>query len=185
MNDVRSTMAQHTAVIAIRPASPADAGPLAALAERTFRGAFAAQNRAEDLAAYIDRAYGESRQRAEIIDAAVDTLLAEVDQALVGFAQLRQASAPSCVAARHPVELWRLYVDAPWHGRGVAQALMKGIESAARRREADALWLGVWNQNVRAQAFYRKCGYAKVGEHVFVLGGDVQTDDVMLRSLLT
>jgi ribosomal protein S18 acetylase RimI-like enzyme len=45
------------------------------------------------------------------------------------------------------------------------------------------MWLGVWTKNFRAQEFYRKFGFTKCGEHVFVLGSDPQTDWVMSRSL--
>ena len=41
------------------------------------------------------------------------------------------------------------------------------------------LWLGVWERNPRAQAFYRKSGFADVGSQVFLVGTDAQTDRVM------
>ena len=48
---------------------------------------------------------------------------------------------------------------------------------------ATALWLGVWEHNPRAQAFYRKAGFADVGSKVFVVGTDAQADRVMLKAL--
>jgi GNAT superfamily N-acetyltransferase len=81
------------------------------------------------------------------------------------------------------VELWRFYVDQPFHGRGVAARLMEGAKQRARRRGAISLWLGVWERNHRAKAFYAKHGFRKVGSHVFVVGADPQTDDVMLCPL--
>ena len=56
------------------------------------------------------------------------------------------------------------------------------MEDKARARGARELWLGVWERNERAQAFYRKCGFRKVGTQIFVVGTDPQTDHVMLRS---
>lgn len=52
-------------------------------------------------------------------------------------------------------------------------------DAAALARGAGALWLGVWERNFRTQAFYRKCGFVDVGEHVFLFGKDPQTDHVM------
>jgi ribosomal protein S18 acetylase RimI-like enzyme len=49
------------------------------------------------------------------------------------------------------------------------------------RRRSDVAWLGVWERNARAIAFYRKFGFAEVGEHVFLLGKDPQRDVVMAR----
>ena len=60
--------------------------------------------------------------------------------------------------------------------RGVAPALMDAALDAARARGAQTLWLGVWERNPRAVAFYAKYGFVRVGEHTFVLGGDAQTD---------
>lgn len=82
-----------------------------------------------------------------------------------------------------PLELKRLYVARAWHGRGVAQALMNAVLDAARARGAKTLWLGVWERNPRAVAFYEKYGFTRVGEHSFILGSDVQTDWVLARPL--
>jgi ribosomal protein S18 acetylase RimI-like enzyme len=81
------------------------------------------------------------------------------------------------------LELSRFYVDRPWHGRGVAQALMTATVSEAAERGAPTLWLGVWEQNARGIAFYRKCGFAEVGTQTFVLGSDRQNDRVMALTL--
>ena len=81
------------------------------------------------------------------------------------------------------MELKRLYVTRSWHGKGVAQALMDAALDAARARGAKTLWLGVWERNERAVAFYGKYGFARVGEHTFVLGSDAQTDWLLARPL--
>ena len=82
-----------------------------------------------------------------------------------------------------PLELWRFYVDKVHHGRGIARQMMEAVIDVARERGAATLWLGVWEHNTRAQAFYRKSGFVVVGSHTFVLGADVQTDCLMARSL--
>ena len=68
-------------------------------------------------------------------------------------------------------------------GRGVAHALMGAALDAARARGAKTLWLGVWERNQRAVAFYGKYGFSRVGEHTFVLGSDAQTDWLLARPL--
>ena len=169
--------------ITVRRGVPADARLLADLAASTFREAFAAENRPEDMALHVSRSYGASQQKAELANPEITTLLAEVDGQLAGYAQLRANAAPDCVMGATPLEVWRFYVAAPWHGRGIAHALMKSVETEARAQEANALWLGVWERNERAKSFYRKCGFADVGSQVFVLGTDAQTDRIMVRSL--
>ena len=169
--------------ITIRRGMPADARLLADLAASTFRETFAVENRPEDMALYVSTAYGVSQQEAELANPEITTLLAEVDGHPAGYAQLRASAVPDCVGGITPLELWRFYVAAPWHGRGIAHSLMKGVEMAARAREAQTLWLGVWERNERAKSFYRKWGFADAGSQLFVLGTDAQTDRIMVRSL--
>ncbi|HET9369120.1 MAG TPA: GNAT family N-acetyltransferase [Vicinamibacterales bacterium] len=53
----------------------------------------------------------------------------------------------------------------------------------ARKRGAKTMWLGVWERNSRAVAFYAKYGFTRVGEHTFMLGGNAQTDWLLARSI--
>jgi GNAT superfamily N-acetyltransferase len=76
----------------------------------------------------------------------------------------------------------RFYVDRPWIGRGVAQHLMNAALDEARSLGAKTIWLGVWEFNPRAIAFYRKCGFELVGDHEFLFADVVQTDLVMSRA---
>lgn len=167
----------------IRSATAADAAVLAALAERTFRDTFAAVNTAENMAAHAVASYGADKQRAEIESERIRTLLVECDGGIAGYAQLRIASTPECVKADRAVELWRFYIDRDWIGRGLAQRLMDAALAEAAALDAHMLWLGVWEHNPRAIAFYRKCGFVQVGAHVFRLGDDAQTDLIMRRMI--
>lgn len=170
--------------VRVRPGAAADAAVLAEFAATSFRAAFGRDNRPEDLALHLARSYGLRQQAAELADPAITTLLAEASDQVVGYAQIRPGTAPSCVPAGGSLELWRFYVGQEWHGRGVAQALMAAVLAAARNRGARNLWLGVWERNARAQAFYRKVGFERVGGQTFLLGTDPQTDDVMALPLV-
>lgn len=174
-----------TSPFSLRPGLPADAAALAAFGERAFRDAFAAHNRPRDMDAYVSLAYGVRQQSAELADSRVTVLVAEADGALVGYAVLRQApdEAPGCVTGEAPVELARLYVERAWHGRGVGEALMRRVIEQGRERGGRTLWLGVWEHNPRARAFYARWEFAAVGEHGFVLGADVQRDLLLARTL--
>lgn len=167
----------------IRQAALDDAAAVAAFAERTFVETFGPHNTPEDLAAHVAKAFGVPQQSAELRDPNVITLLGESGHTLVAFAQLRRGHNPPCVSGPRPIELLRFYVDRPWHGQGIAQSLMRAVETTARQAGAQTLWLGVWERNPRAIAFYAKCGFAEVGEQEFIVGSDRQTDRVMARSL--
>ncbi len=160
-----------------------DASALAALAERTFRATFAMTNSAEHMQRHCARSYGEAIQAAEIADGRLRTLLARRGGELAGFAQLRlEGQPPACVPGA-ALEIKRLYVDSPWHGQGVAAALMRALLALAVREGAERVWLGVWEHNPRAIAFYEKQGFRVVGAHDFDLGGDLQRDLVMEKTL--
>jgi diamine N-acetyltransferase len=170
----------------VRPATVADAGALSRLAASTFLETFAGDNAPEDMARYLAEAFTTERQAAEITDAAGAVLLAEhtTDSGhteLLGYAHLVSGEVPAAVGGAAPMELKRLYVARAWHGRGVAQLLMQAAIDAAGARGAQTLWLGVWERNPRAVAFYTKYGFVRVGEHTFVLGGDAQTDWLFAR----
>jgi ribosomal protein S18 acetylase RimI-like enzyme len=56
---------------------------------------------------------------------------------------------------------------------------MHAAAEEARVQGGETVWLGVWEHNPRAIAFYAKCGFADVGSHVFMIGTDAQTDRLM------
>jgi diamine N-acetyltransferase len=165
----------------IRRAQRDDAAQLAALAEATFRHAFSAVNTVEDMSLHCRTSYSEALQAAEIADPAMLTLLCEHGATPVGFAQLRWGEAPGCIVAEAPGEIQRLYVVGDFHGKGVAQDLMQACRDEMAMRRSDVVWLGVWERNLRAIAFYKKLGFVEVGEHVFTVGRDPQRDILMAR----
>jgi ribosomal protein S18 acetylase RimI-like enzyme len=170
--------------ITLHDASSEQAAQLAEFGARTFYESFAADNRPEDMRRHIETAWSPDKQLAEIRDPDIDTLiLMDGLSRWLGFAQLRAGKLSDGVPPEGSIELWRFYIDKPWHGRGLAHELMAGAKQRARRRGASSMWLGVWERNERAKAFYGKHGFRKVGSQVFVVGADPQTDHVMLCSL--
>ena len=178
----RLTMAQTNT--SIRRATDADARLLAELGARTFYDTFADDTKPDDMAAYLSASFGETIQAAELADADSTFFVAETDGAASGYAKLHAGEAEACVVGRKPVELARLYVLREWLGRGVGEALMRVCVEEARRAGHLTMWLGVWEHNTRAQAFYRKWDFRVVGEHVFRVGSDPQTDLIMERALV-
>jgi ribosomal protein S18 acetylase RimI-like enzyme len=169
----------------IRPAHAGDVDRLAALAARTFKDAFGKDNAPNDTVSYINESFSPERLRAELGNA--DNLfllafLAEADSP-VGYAKLRSGTLDPSVNGPDPVELERLYVDQGAIGSGIGAALMRAVLDTARRGGHRTLWLGVWERNARAIAFYERWGFEVVGEHVFRLGSDEQTDLIMHRAV--
>ena len=163
----------------LRRAIAGDAPSLAVLAERTFRDTFGARNSPENMELHCARVFGHDFQLREIQDPALITTIAEVEGHMVGFSQLRIPSAQPNVGAKRPAELNRIYVLAEWQGQGIARDLMRDAVATAAREDCDCLWLGVWEHNPKAMAFYRKFGFEVVGTHAFMLGLDRQRDLIM------
>jgi ribosomal protein S18 acetylase RimI-like enzyme len=167
----------------IRRASAVDAHLLAQLAARTFQETFAADNKPEDMTAYLAAAFSPEKQAAELADPRSIFFIAEANDAAAGYAQLHAGDAPACIEGTNTIELARIYVAQEFLGRGVGEALMRACMDEASRAGHRTIWLGVWEKNERAQAFYRKWGFQVVGQHVFQLGSDPQTDLLMARAL--
>jgi len=173
----------QTSALAIRRGTVVDAGLLSELGARTFTETFAADNTPEDLAAYLAASFSVEQQTAELEDPASTILIAEVDGCAAGYAQLRVGEPEQGIAGPKPIELVRLYVSREWLGRGVGQQLMRACLDEARNAGHETIWLGVWERNARAQAFYRKWNFRAVGEHMFQLGEDLQRDILLERAL--
>ncbi len=167
----------------VRRASIEDAKLLAELGALTFAETFAKDNSPEDMAAYLSDSFSVGRLTEELTDPLSVFFVAEVEGSAAGYAKLRAGEASGDVEGERPIELVRLYVSQQWLGRGVGHALMRRCIDEAREMGFRTIWLGVWERNRRAQAFYRKWEFQEVGEHVFQLGSDPQRDIVMRRAV--
>lgn len=171
-------------MIEITRARDSDAEPLSSLGRKTFLETFEKDNTPEDMDSYLNQTFSVGLQLAEIRDSTRIIEIARIQGEPAGFLHLLKGSADPSVTTPKPIELLRLYVDARFHGKGVGAALMDRCLMLSRDLGYETLWLGVWERNFRAQAFYQKYGFSKVGTHGFQLGSDLQTDWILSRSLL-
>lgn len=167
----------------LRPALSTDAMLLSRLAEKTFRETFEKGNSAEDLDLFCRVTYSPEIQSRELMDPRHEIWVTEADGDLIAYFMLREGPAERGVMGPKPIELQRIYVDAKFHGKGIAKDLMaKAIERVCARG-FETLWLGVWEHNRRALAYYAKHGFAEVSKHTFMLGKDPQRDLILARDL--
>ena len=171
--------------IKIRRATVEDAEMLTPLAYQTFWDAFHdhPKNAPDDLADYMAKAFNFEQIGKELADENSIFLIAEIAGEMVGYAKLVVDYIEPGVIATKPVELNRLYSATEYLGKGVGAALMEECFAVAKNLGCDAMWLGVWEYNPRAQRFYEKYGFRVVGKHVFQLGSDAQTDLLMQREI--
>ncbi len=167
--------------ISYRDAMASDAKALADFCARTFVATFGHLYPAEDLRAFLAAKYSEAIQREEIADASIRYRLAFEGEALVGYCMM--GALEMNLEDPGALELHRLYVDERLKGAGVAVALMDDCLAWARAKGAGALYLSVWEENRRAQAFYKRYGFEHVGEHNFMVGATADHDFIWRLAL--
>lgn len=174
--------------IDVAAATEADIVDLADVAARTFPLACPPSASPQDIAAFITENLSQSRFREYLADPDRDVLVARVDGRILGYAMLIRGvpdndDVQRAVTRRPAVEVSKMYVLADSHGAGVSAALMTAALDTAAEHGAACVWLGVNQQNQRAQRFYAKHGFSVRGTKTFQLGSDVEDDYVMVRLL--
>jgi GNAT superfamily N-acetyltransferase len=164
----------------MRRADARDAAELAQCAARLFEQTYAAELDAGDIEAHISASFSVERQRAELCDPSVVTTIVRSHDEFIAYAQVRRRAPPRCVDLAETVELHRFYLDRIAHGSGLAAALMQEARKAAQELGGRHLWLGVWERNARAIAFYGKAGFVDVGSTFYWVGPDKQVDRVLV-----
>ncbi len=170
-------------MIQIKIAGAEDAPLVVELSRRTFYDAFARHNTEENMRIFMEEQFARDKQLAEVGAPGRIFLLAYADDEPVGYASMREVEPPQELQSKQAIEIVQLYSEQKMIGKGVGAALMKACLDLARQRGKDWVWLGVWEHNHRAIAFYQKWGFERFGEHVFLVGLDAQTDWWMRKKL--
>jgi ribosomal protein S18 acetylase RimI-like enzyme len=174
--------------IDVAKAVVADLPELADVAARTFPLACPPSASPEDIAAFIEENLSEARFRDYLADGDRIVLTAHEGARIVGYVMMIRGvpdddDVQRAVALRPAIELSKMYVLPDSHGGGVSAALMTAALSRATELGDKSVWLGVNQQNQRAQRFYTKHGFAINGTKTFRLGAGIENDYVMVRSL--
>nr|WP_054814379.1 GNAT family N-acetyltransferase [Nocardia arizonensis] len=161
-----------------------DAEALSDVAAATFPLACPPGATPEDIDIFITEALSGERFGEYLTDPTRTVLKAVADGDIVGYAMLH-AGAPvdpgvaAAVNLSPVVEISKMYVLPGHHGSGVSTALMHAVLDRARADGAAGVWLGVNQDNVRAQRFYARYGFRRVGTRTFHVGSQVHDDYVM------
>jgi ribosomal protein S18 acetylase RimI-like enzyme len=169
--------------VIIRHATPEDAGLVADLSRKTFYDAFAAGNTAENMDKFMKEQFTQQQLMEEVSDPQSIFLLAIADGEIAGYARLREVPNPPELGNIPAIEIARIYSITQAIGKGIGSALMQQCITVAKEKKKQAIWLGVWEHNQRAIAFYTKWGFQRFSEHTFLLGDDPQTDWMMKLEL--
>jgi ribosomal protein S18 acetylase RimI-like enzyme len=166
----------------------ADLAELADVAARTFPLACPPSATADNITAFIAENLSQARFAEYLADPDRAVLIARDGGRIVGYAILIRgigddADVARAVTVEPAVELSKMYVLPDAHGAGASAALMTAALDRARELGAATVWLGVNQNNQRAQRFYAKHGFSVAGTKTFRLGGGLENDYVMVRTL--
>jgi diamine N-acetyltransferase len=165
--------------IEIRKISIADLEELRNIGSQTFLQTFSHANTAENMIKYLEESFSTERLTREIEDTDSEIFFATFDDKVIGYLKLNYGEAQTELKDEKAVEIERIYVLEEFHGKKVGQILFEKAVRIARQKDADYLWLGVWEKNSRAMTFYKKNGFTEFNKHIFKLGNDEQTDIMM------
>ena len=172
----------------VRVATPDDAALLHRIAAETFPLACPLDAPEENIAAFIAQNLSEASFAGYLADPERELFIAEVDgdaagYTMVVFGEPADPDVVASVSTRPTAELSKLYVRESHHRAGVAARLVEASMHAAAVRGVASMWLGVNDQNDRANRFYEKNGFARVGTKRFRLGERFESDFVRERSV--
>ena len=163
----------------IRYGTTDDAEMLSQLGAKTFYDTFAKDNTPEDMDVHLKKSFSSEIQFNELSAPENIFLIIEAEGNPIGFAQLIMDSREETIKGVRTLEIRRIYATQENIGKGVGKELMSAAIQEAKQRGCDSIWLGVWEKNPRAIAFYKKWGFREVGTHTFTVGDDPQNDFIM------
>ena len=148
----------------------------------TFLEAFGHLNSAQDMQQYIEQSFSTAKLSNEIQNKGSQFYFAIINTRIIGYLKINFGAAQT-EPQDDSLEIERIYVLKEFHGQKIGQILYQKAVEIALKMKVSYVWLGVWEENHRALAFYRKNGFTTFDKHIFMLGNDEQTDLMMKKKL--
>lgn len=158
---------------------------LSDLGRRLYEETFSADNEPANMEAFLNDTYTLQNQLKELNDPAMQTFMVfDKNEVPVGFAQLREKKKVyDFIGDKEAIELQRIYVDKCYGGKGIGKLLIDACLQKAKELNKETVWLGVWEFNPVAIKFYERQGFYKVGTHIFKMGEQEDTDNIMIKKI--
>ena len=165
--------------IAIIQATINDVDSLQTLCQKTFTETYAQHNTPDNLQAHLHEAFSAERLTIELTNADSQLYFAITNYEKSGYIKVNFGNAQTEQQNGKSIEIERIYVLQKYQGNNIGKALLEKAVAIADKHEVDYIWLGVWEKNTKAQAFYKKQGFVIFGQHSFFVGDDKQNDWLM------
>lgn len=167
----------------IRKMDTADLALLQEISIETFTDTFSNFNTAKDIQDYLDRAYNDEQLQKELNCQASFFFLMTVDEQPAGYLKLNIDQAQTEDMGSQTLEIERIYVRRAFKRMGIGTWLLELAQEEAKKLGKHSIWLGVWEDNQKALAFYQRNDFIYHGQHSFFVGDDEQTDLILMKRL--
>ncbi|PWH81201.1 GNAT family N-acetyltransferase [Brumimicrobium oceani] len=154
------------------------------IGRQTFYETFSTGNTQENMQKYLDERFSIEKLTAELNDKNAIFYFAQLENKIVGYLKINFGDSQTELKDDKSLEIERIYVLKEFQGKKIGQILYDKAIEIAKQKDADYIWLGVWEENPRAIKFYKKNGFVEFDKHIFKLGNDEQTD-IMMKLKLT
>lgn len=169
--------------ISIKRAELLDIEKLQKIGRQTFFETFSESNSEENMQKYLNEGFSIEKLTTELTDTNAEFYFAVFDAEVIGYLKLNFGESQTELKDNKALEIERIYVSKEFHGKSVGQLLYDKAIEVAKQKNADYIWLGVWEENPRAISFYKKNGFVEFDKHIFKLGDDEQIDIMMKLNL--
>lgn len=169
--------------IKIEKVTVADIEKLQNIGRQTFLETFSKPNTEENMNLYLSNSFAFDKLKKEIENPNSEFYFAVVNNTVIGYLKTNTGNAQTESEDVNALEIERIYVSQEFIGKKVGQLLYDKALEIAKQKNATYVWLGVWEENHRALAFYKKNGFIEFDKHIFKLGNDPQTD-IMMKLLI-
>lgn len=169
--------------LTIRAPGPADCEALARLGTQTFVETFGALYSSENLTRFLAQSHSPTAVARHMARQGVAYRLAEEQGTPAGYCRIGPVDLPVDIPGRKAMELAQLYVLAPWQGSGLAAELMDWALAEFARADCDDAYLSVYRDNVRAQRFYARYGFAWHADYTFKVGDHIDPEFILRKRL--
>lgn len=153
------------------------------ISKNTFRETFTEFNSEENMTRYLNTSFSLENLSKQMDNLNSEFYFAIHEENIVGYLKINTGNAQTEIKEEIGMEIERIYVLKEYHGMRVGQSLFEKAMQLAEEKKVEYVWLGVWENNKRAIAFYSKNGFQVFDRHLFQLGDDVQTDYMMKKRL--
>ncbi|WP_267403149.1 MULTISPECIES: GNAT family N-acetyltransferase [unclassified Chryseobacterium] len=170
-------------LITIKKASTAELEIIQKLGRETFYETFAPHNSEEHIQEYLEESFTSEKINNELNNPDSQFFIAYEKEEPIGYLKVNSGKAQTELQDKSSLEIERIYVKSSHHGKKVGQLLYDKALEIALNENKKYLWLGVWEENLRAVNFYKKNGFIEFAQHIFRLGNDEQTDLMMKKVL--